>query len=87
MKRIEYYYLIQGSATNPRGLSSLFRSGQSQQLRPLLYVNVVVIDLNLTDGSIKSIGPQQHFLHRSVRQTLSSSVTVFCVYHDSHQSK
>ena len=25
MKRIEYYYLVQGSATNPRGLSSLFK--------------------------------------------------------------
>jgi hypothetical protein len=55
------------------------RSGQSQQLRPLLYVNVVVIDLNSTDGSIKSIGPQQHFIHRIVRQTLDSFVTVFYV--------
>lgn len=44
----------------------------------LLYVNVVVIDLNSTDGSIESIGPQQHSIHRIVRQTFNSFVTVSC---------
>jgi membrane-bound acyltransferase YfiQ involved in biofilm formation len=46
----------------------------------VIFRQIIIVNLDSTDGTIKSIDPQQHFIHRVVRQTIDSFVIIsyFC---------
>ena len=39
---------------------------------------IVMVNPDSTDGSVESVDPKQHFVHRIVRQTLDRFVRIFC---------